>query len=211
MQTSRSDRVVRALTTITSLAYFGMWFLAIAVLVALPVARLSGAGSSFHYSLELPVSAPNLGTAVNTIWGSAPLEIDGMRGRLQLPIATMPWALLFVLWLYAAAGGGLMLLVLRNLRSVFRRVRDGAAFDVQNVLRLRTLGALLMASAALNALAEAVTAMVVRRGLSADSNLAIPVGVHVDATLVLVGLAVMALAEVFRRGAELEHEQSLVI
>jgi hypothetical protein len=55
------------------------------------------------------------------------------------------------------------------------------------------------------------TAIVVRRGLPAGSSLTVPTGFHTDLTLVFVALVLMALAEVFRRGAELEHEQSLVV
>jgi hypothetical protein len=51
----------------------------------------------------------------------------------------------------------------------------------------------------------------VRRGLAAGSSLTVPNGFHVDGTVVFVALVLMALAEVFRRGAELEHEQSLVV
>jgi hypothetical protein len=47
--------------------------------------------------------------------------------------------------------------------------------------------------------------------LASDSDLSIPNGIHVDLTLVPVALVLIALAEVFRRGAELEHEQSLVV
>lgn len=134
-----------------------------------------------------------------------------VRGTLKLPISTMPWALLALLWCYAAVEGALMLLVLHNLRRIFQRVRDGAAFDAQNVVRLRTLGALLLAIAGLSAVAELTTSIVVRRGLADGSSLTVPTGFHIDGTLVLVALVVRALAEVFRRGAALEHEQSLVV
>ena len=104
-----------------------------------------------------------------------------------------------------------MLLFLHNLRRIFERVRDGAAFDAQNVARLRTLGMLLLAIAGLRAIAELATSIAVRRGLAEGSSLTVPTGFHLDLTLVPVALVLMALAEVFRRGAELEHEQSLVV
>jgi hypothetical protein len=44
-----------------------------------------------------------------------------------------------------------------------------------------------------------------------SSPLAVPSGLHVDMTLVPVALVLMALAEVFRRGTELQDEQSLVV
>jgi hypothetical protein len=119
--------------------------------------------------------------------------------------------LLALLWCYAAVAGALILFFLHNLRRIFQRVGDGAAFDARNVVRLRTLGMTLLAIAALKAVAEIATAIAVRRGLEAGSDLSVPTGFHTDLTLVPVALVIIALAEVFRRGAELEHEQSLVV
>lgn len=212
MRISRPDRVVRILTALVSVAYFGMWAGAAFVLIALPMLKaFGGAGGDFYYGLELPVTAPMVQTMVQTVWGPAPLMLDEVRGKLELPISTMPWALLALLWCYAAVGGALMLLFLHNLRRIFQRVRDEAAFDAQNVVRLRTVGALLLAIAGLNAIVELATSIAVRRGLAEGSSLTVPTGFHIDGTLVLVALVVMALAEVFRRGAALEHEQSLVV
>jgi hypothetical protein len=212
MRTEQSRRVVRTLAALASFGYFVMWLGGALVLIALPLLRaFGGAGDGFHYSLELPVTAPNLQTMVQTVWGPAPLLIEDVRGKLELPIASLPWSVLALLWSYAAAVGALMLLALHNLRRFFQRVRDGAAFDAGNVVRLRRLGALLLAIAGLNAVAQVATSIAVRRGLPAGSSLTVPTGLHVDLTLVPVALVLIALAEVFRRGAELEHEQSLVV
>ena len=212
MSVSRPDRVVRTLTAMVSFAYFGMWFGGALVLSGLPMIKAFGdAGGSFYYSLELPVAAPTVQSIVQTVWGPAPLLLDEVRGELKLPISTMPWSFMVLLWSYAAAGGALMLLFLYNLKRIFQRVRDGAAFDAQNAVRLRRLGTLLLSIAALNAVAQLATSIAVRRGLAAGSSLTVPSGIHVDFTLVGVALVLMALAEIFRRGAELEHEQSLVV
>jgi hypothetical protein len=45
----------------------------------------------------------------------------------------------------------------------------------------------------------------------ASPRIAVAGGLHLDAPLLFVALALVALAEIFRRGAELEDEQSLVI
>jgi hypothetical protein len=212
MNISRPDRVVRTLTALASFAYFFMWACVLLVLIALPMVKaFGGTGGGFYYGLELPVAAPTVQSTVQTAWGSAPLKVEEVRAKLNLPIPTMPWSLFALLWSYAAVAGALLLLFLYNLRRVFQSVRDGASFDAQNVVRLRRLGALLLAIAGLNAVAEVATSIVVRRGLSAASTLTVPAGFHFDGTLVVVALVLMALAEIFRRGAELEHEQSLVV
>jgi hypothetical protein len=203
---------VRTLTALASIAYFGFWAGGALVLIALPMLKaFGGAEGGFYYSLDLPVIAPTVQTTVQTAWGPAPLMLDEVRGKLELPISTMPWSFLALLWSYAAVAGTLMVLFLHNLRRIFQRVRDGAAFDAQNVVRLRTLGALLLAIAALNGVAELATSIAVLRGLAADSSVTVPTGFHMDLTLVPVALVLIALAEVFRRGAALEHEQSLVV
>jgi Protein of unknown function (DUF2975) len=197
---------------IASLVYFAFGIGGILVLVALPAVKMSGdASSKFHYGLELPVATPNLESTVQTAWGPAPLTVDEAHAKLQLPIPILPWPLIVVLWTYTAVAFALILIVLHNLRRIFQRVRDGAAFDAQNAIRLRTLALVLLALAMLNAVAEVATAMAVRRGLAATSSFAVPPGLHADLTLVPVALVLMALAEVFRRGTELEDEQSLVV
>ena len=210
MKMSRPDRVVRALTALASFAYFFMWAAGALLLIGLPLIKAFGA-AGFYYGLELPVNVPTVQTMVETASGPAPLTLDEVRGKLSLPISSMSWSLLALLWSYAAAAGALMLLFLHHLRRIFQRVRDRAAFDMENVVRLRTLGMLLMALAGLKAVGELATSIVVRRGLGPDSSLSVPTGFHIDLTLVPVALVLLALAEIFRRGAELEHEQSLVV
>ena len=212
MKIPRPDRVVRTLTALASFAYFAMWCGAAVILTALPLIKVwGGTGGGFSYSLPLPVNVPSVQTMVETVSGPAPLMLDEVRGKLELPISSMPWPLLALLWAYTAAAGALVLLFLNNLRRIFQRVRDEAAFDLENVVRLRRLGALLLAIAGLNAVAQIATTIAVRRGLSADSTLSIPSGFHVDLSLVPVALVLVVLAEIFRRGAELEQEQSLVV
>lgn len=212
MRTFRPDRLVKMMAAVASLAYFAFWIGGILVLVALPAVKMFGGSSSkFHYGLELPVATPNLEATVQTTWGPAPLRLDEARAKLQLPIPMLPWPLIALLWTYTAMAFALMLIFLHNLRRIFERVRDGAAFDAQNAVRLRTLSLMLLALALLNAVGEVATAMAVRRGLETTSSFAVPSGLHTDLTLVPVALVLMALAEVFRRGAELEDEQSLVV
>jgi hypothetical protein len=212
MRTFRPDRLVKMMAAVAAVAYFAFWIGGILVLVTLPVVKMfGGPGSKFHYGLQLPVATADLETTVHTTWGPAPLKLDEARAKLQLPIPILPWSLIALLWSYTAVVFALMLILLHNLRRIFERVRDGAAFDAQNAVRLRTLGLVLLALAVLNAVAEVATAMAVRRGLATTSSVVVPSGLHADLTLVPVALVLLALAEVFRRGTELEDEQSLVV
>jgi hypothetical protein len=50
----------------------------------------------------------------------------------------------------------------------------------------------------------------VRRGLI-NGGITVPAALHIDGRIVFGALVLIVLAEVFRRGAELEAEQSLVV
>jgi hypothetical protein len=211
MQVRRSDRVVRVLTSLVTIAYFGSWVGVVVVLAGSPALKvLAGDDPQWMWGLPVPAVVVESEATVLTRWGPARLEVEDVRGVLRLPIAMLPWWLFALLWTHLATAGALMLAFLFHLRRIFQRVRDGTPFDAQNAIRLRWLGLLLLALALLNGVAESVTSMAVRSGL-ASGNIAVPRGLRIDMPLVLVALVLIALAEIFRRGAELEHEQSLVV
>ena len=204
--------IVRTLAALTSFGYHVVRIGGIIALIGLPLVRALGPPDGrLYYGLELPVTTPTVSASVHTAWGPAPLLVDEARGKLKVPIPTAPWPFVALLWSYAAIGFALIMRFLSTLRSLLRRVRDGAPFDAENAARLRTLGLLLCALSGLRATAELITSSVVRRGLQPGGDVIVPNGFHVDGTLVVVALVLLALAEIFRRGAELEQEQSLVV
>lgn len=211
MEAYRPDRVVRVLSTLVTIAYFGLWAGAVVVLVAAPTTKLLAAGNpDWVWGLKVPATTLDSAATVRTSWGDAELVVEDVRGDLRVPIGMLPWALVAVLWTHAAVFFALVLLSLHQLRRIFQRVRDGAPFDVHNARRMRRLGLLLLAIALFNGLAESVTALVVRNGL-VSGDVTVAPGLRLDVPVVLVALVLVALAEIFRRGTELEHEQSLVI
>ena len=211
MHVTRPDGVVRFLTLLVSIAYVGAWAGAVVVLAGAPLVKLlAGGDPDWEWGLPVPVAMADADAAVLTAWGTARLEVEDVRGVLRLPIATMPWWLFGVLWTHTAVAFALMVALLHHLRRIFQRVRDGAPFDAQNAIRLRWVGLLLIALSLLNGVAELVTSMVVRQGL-AGGSVAVAGGLRIEAPFLLVALVLLALAEIFRRGAELEHEQSLVV
>jgi len=211
MGTVRPDRIVRVLTTLVTVVYFATWAGGAVVLIGAPAARLlAGEGSGLEWGVEVPEVVLDSRTTVQTRWGPAHLELEEFSGTLRIPLAFMPWWLFVVLWGHSAVAFTLILLFLYNLRRIFRRVRAGSPFEVDNAIRMRTLGWLLLAIALLDGLAGSVTALALRSA-SISGGVSIPLGLHVNGLAVLIALVLVALAEVFRRGADLEHEQSLVI
>ena len=207
----RTDRVVRLLTALVSFAYFALLTLAVVVLMATPALKVfAPEDPDWTWGLPVPVAVSGAETRVATQWGDAALEVEDVRGSLRLPIGMLPWWLFAILWMHLATAAALMLLFLHHLRRLFQRVRDGASFDATNAARLRWLGLLLVAGAVLNGVAEVATSLAVRSGLE-SGGVTVPATLGVDGSLVFFGLVLLALAEVFRRGAELEDEQSLVV
>lgn len=211
MQVYRATRSVRILTALVSIAYFGAWAGTTVVLLAVPAIKLL-APETPDWTLELPVKAEMhaADAAVETRWGDAQIEIEDVRGSLRLPISAMPWSYFGAVWTYLAIAFALMLLFLHHLRHILNRARDGAPFDPENAGRLRLLGLVALALALLRGAAEFLTALAVNEGLS-DGGIRVPTSIHVDGAPVLFALLLLTLAEIFRRGTELEHEQSLVV
>jgi hypothetical protein len=103
-----------------------------------------------------------------------------------------------------------MLAFVSNLRRVVRRIRAAAPFDAENARCLRSLGVLLFALACLDGVAGSVVSWALSRGFT-SSTMSVSTGLHVNGALVLIGLVLIVLAEIFRRGSALEQEQALVI
>ncbi len=210
MTSRRAERVVRGLTGLFSFAFFLLLILGGVVLLGLPIAKVATDGTDWVIGLPVPVEAPAAeGTRVATRWGDATLELEDVRGTLRLPVALLPWGAFATVWLYTAAGLALALLFLHHLRRLFQRVRDGAPFDPGNAGRLRWMGALAIGYALLGALGQLATALAVA-AIEGDA-FRLMVGVPGDGSPVVMGLVLLALAEVFRRGAEMEADQALVI
>jgi hypothetical protein len=211
MQTNPSDSMLRFLAGLASFVYVAIWIGGVVVLLSLPLVRaLAGESSNWDWGLPVQVRFAGSPAPVVTAWGTAVLEIEDVRADLRLPIPSLPWWMVGVLWLHACLGFGLMLAFVHQLRRILRRARDGAPFDPDNARCLKQLGLLLIAIVVVNGVAEFATSAAVRAGL-ADADLAVPVGLHLNGWAILTALVLLALARVFQRGADLEREQSLVV
>jgi hypothetical protein len=211
MQADPADRITKTLTALVSVAYFGLMAFVPLVLVGAPAVKvLAGSNPQWSWALKVPAAMVDSEATVVTSWGPARLEVEDVQGKLRLPIGMLPWWLFSILWTHAASGMALILLSLQQLRRILQRVRDGAPFDADNARRLQWLGLSLFGLALLNGVVEFVTSLAVRRGLSA-SSITVPVAMPIDGSLVFVAFVLVVLARIFRRGADLEHDQSLVV
>ena len=211
MRVNRPDRTVRVLAAVTAVAFYGLLVGFVVVLIGLALVRVLAAGNTdWYFGMAVPTVVMDTDVSVLTRWGDARLEVEEAHGSLRLPIGLLPWWLFGLLWVHTLVAGSVMLLFLDHLRRILQRVRDGIPFDAANALALRRLGGLLLALAVINGVAGLVASVAVRSGL-ADDAVRIPAGLSVDMSLVFAAFLLFTLAEIFRRGTQLEDEQSLVV
>ena len=210
MQAYQPDWVTKTLDALVSAAYFALFIAAPLVLAAGLAARLLPLDDHWTWEMNVPAAIRDSPAMVQTSWGPARLEVKNVTGTLQMPIRRLPWPLITIAWLHAAAAFALMLVSLHQLRRVFQRLRAGAPFDAANAQRLRWLGLALLGLALLNGIAELGTSLALRPGLP-PASITVPVALRIDTSLVFAALVLMALARIFRRGSDLEDDQSLVV
>lgn len=119
----------------------------------------------------------------------------------QLPLTRA--LMVFGLGSVAAYFGGFVL-ILRNLRKIFRTLTLGDPFQPENVRRLRAIGVILAVVTGGVFMAQLVMARIAPGVLS-------PQGLSDLLTPVFSVLVVFVLAEVFREGARLRRESELTI
>jgi len=126
-------------------------------------------------------------------------EIDGALREIRLTKPVLAGGLAV-----AAAYCGIVLFVVRQLRSVFMTLTAGDPFHPGNVNRLRLIGAGLAAMEASNILIPLLADLVIPGQVERESD-------GSNFTTWLSVLVVFVLAEVFREGARLRREAELTI
>jgi hypothetical protein len=207
----RPDRVVRILTMLVSVMYHLAGVALVLVILVLPGARaLAGDSDRFTITFTVPVITSNTVPLAQTPWGPADVELKNTEATMRLPVGRAPWWLVAAMTIGVGVGLGMTMYFLYHLRRIFQRVRDGAPFDAENAWRLRRMGLILVAYAAFWGVFYASMVSWVG-GWLRGTDLAVSHGMRFDLKLIVFALILMALAEIFRRGGELEAEQSLVV
>jgi hypothetical protein len=212
MHAYQPDRVVKTLTAVVSFFYYLSFVAVVLVLITVPVTELFPAVGTV-FDMDWPVTLPRPQGALVSDWNPSAnsFELDDVEGRLSFPANLAPVWYRVAAWAGSALLVGLFVLFLHHLRRLFQRVRDGAPFDAQNGTRLRWLGILLIAIHSFQTVFEFVMSVAATRALENRSTIDLGTGLGLDLKVVFIGLVLIALAEIFRRGAALEDEQSLVV
>ena len=217
MREWKANRTIRVVTLLVSVGYFVLWTAALLLLVVLPVLHfVVDAGSvstdmSFETRLPVTLSGPDVRLTSSWDAGRTALELKEGRAQLAVPWSVLPrWYWLASL-IGSAIGIGLVLGFVHHLRRIFQRACDGAPFDADNAGRLRWMGVLLLGY---HLFANAHTywlSTAIRQTLDASGSITLGSRFEIEQTIVLIALMLIALAEIFRRGAVLEDEQSLLV
>lgn len=209
--TSKSLKVLKILLFV---AWWGTIFFLAAVSVAAGL-ELFGAETAIEVNLRgsasnldassLSVSAKEGGVAalafVEPVWVDVALSEEFWAAHPSYLVVST----LFALVLAGTALGGISCL-----RKILDSVERGEAFEAPNAQRLRVLGILILVGTLGNTLMEFVSSayadvLLRPQGFNFDGRIAFDEGV------IVVGLSVLVLSEVFRIGAKLREEQELTI
>ncbi len=212
MNIYRADFVVRSLTVVASVVYRVAWVFGIVLIVAIAALELvAGTDTLRDFSISVTTTMEAEEVAVGTAWGgSLTLQKDDSERSLRVPVASAP------AWFRMATYGGLAvlyLLVLRflfHLRELLIRVRSGAPFDERNATSLHWLGLLLILIDTLGSAYSFGLTHSVLRAMS-PSTVTLTAAFSIDGSVIVIGLVLLALGKIFRRGAVLEDEQAHVV
>lgn len=105
---------------------------------------------------------------------------------------------------------GFLLFLVKKLKDIVRTIEQGNPFIVENSARVRVIGILVIVycfadSAGDFFMSGVADSMVIPAGFSLNGHIAIHWG------LLMVGIAVIVLSEVFRHGSQIREDQSLTV
>jgi hypothetical protein len=181
--------------------------LSIALLIVSPWVGTPG----IDVDLELPVSIalnPQAHRVSAPSLGIASAELRDVRGSLRFlplrPAFVAGTAVALMLWMACT------LWVIGQLRAVFRTLTAGRPFVAANATRIRRIAWVVIAGEVLRAGLEFSGNRYVMRHFSAE-GLQFDARLDVDFFVIVYGLVILVIAEVFRLGSRLDEEQSLTV
>ena len=221
MEPYRASRGLRTLAALLSFLYAAAWVLAILVVIAAASVELFGGEAARRgFVLGVPATVEFSDLRLPSAWAgqTGAIAVTRADAKLEVPFWLAPGSFRAATYVVGALGYGMLLMFLYQVRGLFRKARDGDPFDARNATRLRWMAALIIGGHVLGRLFEAWQAATVLRtvqSLPFRISPAVALDERVlfsfNESVLLAALMLFALAEVFRRGAALEEEQSLVV
>jgi hypothetical protein len=212
MNTFRANPVVRVLTAIVSMLYGAAWVAGTIVFVAILAVELFAVPETRQkLSIGVTTTVELEPRTIGTVWGGPlRLKMDEAKGSLRVPIGSAPLGFRLATYLGLAVIYVLFMKFLFRLRELLRRVRAGAPFDERNATSLRWLGLMLILIDTLASVYSFALSQMVLRAMS-PATMPVTSQFSMNGNVIFVGLVLLALAEIFRRGAVLEDEHAHLV
>ncbi len=179
---------------------FAFW-LSVAVLVVVAAVFLNRAlHGNLHYGVAAGIDPRHLGRLPRHVSTDSDLPVifDALHPAGGLVALTV-----MRFGLFSAAG----LVATWMLRGVMKTARDGDPFVSANVVRLRVIGFVLLLYPPLSSLTHAMLeSMYIQRSTAAIRHLLEPRALEINFALLLAGLGVLVIAQVFASGIELRTD-----
>jgi hypothetical protein len=207
MQVSGKRSVASLLTVLLAIGWYVVALvlvLTLCLVAASPFVDLPGGEVGVPVSLSLDASTH---TVTAPALGISNARVNDLRGTLIVPAAGTS------LIAPAAAAIGILLValwVLGELRALFRTLRDGRPFVPANVARVRRVAWVVLLSEPVRALLDYAVTSAVATYFSAP-GVRFDVRPDVNVLMIVSGLIVLAIAEVFAAGTRLDEDQSLTV
>ena len=190
-----------------------LWFALLALFAVITLATIYRAASGDYTKLEVNLGVrfelePERYKISSEQVGVERAEIRKAQGELHFTNPRGVYAFAFMAWSYLALG--IALVVVHQLRGLFRTLAARAPFDRSNAGRIRTIALALLAGQALGALMRVGFGNLLKQQFAAEGLTLAPAwGLNFAA--ILVALVLLVIAEVFRVGAEMKEEQDLTV
>jgi hypothetical protein len=105
---------------------------------------------------------------------------------------------------------GLLLYFLKLFKDILKTVEEGNPFALENARRVRMIGLIVIIGGFVRSLAGFFSSFLAALQFKTE-GFEISANLRIDFWVILAGLSILVLAEIFRQGAEMREEQSLTI
>lgn len=201
----------KSVSSIVKVALDVAWYLTIVLGVLVTLDVLVGLGGGSAGRLDLMVQFELDPAAYGIVSETLGVEHPSIRkatGKLVFGSTNgsllIAYFGLVVVWLGAA------LAIIHQLRLVFRKLVDGQPFVRANAARIRVIGVVVIAMEIARFFLLLAQSAFLRSNFTFE-GLTLNVVPRPNLGVILVGLVVLVIAEVFRQGAELREEQELTV
>lgn len=200
---SRLPRLLRGFTT------FMIGLLGIATILMVILGALLIGGDSFDADLGLPIQFDidtDSYSLVSASWGDGEIQRVSGVANFEDPGPSVTIGVGIAI----AAGLATAFVSLVLLRRIFTTMTTGTPFLPENVTRIRALGFITIGVGIATGLAEIALGLLVLNNVT-STGIDINYSFKLNLAAVFVGLVILALAEVFRYGTNLQSDSDLTV